>query len=86
MAPTLAVSKPKMKALSIEQKIETWTRIYAQPGAVDIDPESVLPTRRFGIDVDSARLGIDPRPDVSIFCSMLRAFNLSASRRRGSAP
>ena len=40
-APTLTVPKPKMKALSIDQKIDTWTTIYAQPDAVDIDPDSV---------------------------------------------
>ncbi len=41
ISPTLTVPKPKMKELSIGQKIDKWTEIYAQPDAVGIDPESV---------------------------------------------
>jgi phosphoribosylpyrophosphate synthetase len=41
IAPTLSVPKPKMKELSIDEKIDTWTAIYAQPNAVEIDLDSV---------------------------------------------
>ena len=41
LAPTLNLTKPKMKELSIDQKTATWNSIYTQPNAIAIDPESV---------------------------------------------
>ncbi len=41
LRPILLVSKPKMKEISIEEKIENWNVIYATTSAVDINPKSV---------------------------------------------
>ena len=41
LEPTLAVEKPKMKQLNIEEKIATWKSIYATHNAVNIDRENI---------------------------------------------